>query len=365
MKLDLLQVTDFRNLEPLKLDLSPQLNVFRGINGSGKSSILEAVHFLGFGRSFRTTKHKHVIQHGKNKFSVFCRCYNQEQGELRYGLSRSVNGEVVCNVNGEKSQKVSDLVSQLPVQIFTPQSTDLIIGSPKQRRKFLDWGLFHVEHSFYSLNATYQRLLKQRNSLLRSLAKKRSNQVDEVLFWDKQLVTAGEALNELRNAYVTSLRPYLSTNLSHFMTEFLPEISYHRGWENGLTFAESLAKKFEADRRYGFTSVGPHKADVIVKIRQSPAAEVLSRGQLRMLVAAMQLSQTHLLAAKTGKQSVFLLDDVGAELDEKRRKEFVEALIESGAQLLVTAIEAQQMEFAGHYSKKKMFHVEHGHVKEE
>ena len=163
MKLDVVQVRHFRNLTEVSFSPSHQLNFIVGDNGSGKSSLLEAIHFLGFARSFRTTKHRNVIQQGQSSFTVFCESYSGTEGQQKLGISRSINDSFTVSVNGVKSLRVSELVSKLPVQIFTPQSSDLLLGSPKLRRRYLDWLLFHVEHSFYSVSNVYQKVLRHKN----------------------------------------------------------------------------------------------------------------------------------------------------------------------------------------------------------
>ena len=160
MKLDKVQISQFRNIESATIYPSAHLNVVIGQNGSGKSSFLESLHYLGFGRSFRTNKHRHVIKSGLSQFSVFAECSDINNDNHKIGLMRKNKDEFLCSINGKRSQRIADLVSQIPVQIFTPQSTELLLGSPSNRRKFLDWGLFHVEQSFFNLSLNYSKILK-------------------------------------------------------------------------------------------------------------------------------------------------------------------------------------------------------------
>jgi DNA replication and repair protein RecF len=362
MKLDVVQIHNFRNLEDVAFRPSHKLNFLIGDNGSGKSSLLEAIHYLGFARSFRTSKHKNVIQHEHSNFTVFCELIDDGQ-PFKLGFSRAKDDTFSLSINGIKSLKVAELVSRIPVQIFTPQSSDLLVGSPKLRRRYLDWLLFHVEQAFYGKANNYQKIVKHKNALLRkgSVANR-----EESTYWDQQFVVLGEELSEYRsNLLELSLRPLILSNLQRFLPEFCFEISYYKGWEKDLGLQQSLKKNDEKDRRNGFTSVGPHKADLRINIDGVVAHEVLSRGQLRMLVAALQLAQTQHLFSYNGKTSVFLLDDVGAELDALKREVFIDELLASNAQLFVTAIERQQLGFIEKYNDKKMFHVEHGQVREE
>lgn len=365
MKLDKVQISQFRNIESATIYPSAHLNVVIGQNGSGKSSFLESLHYLGFGRSFRTNKHRHVIKSGLSQFSVFAECSDINNDNHKIGLMRNNKDEFLCSINGKRSQRIADLVSQIPVQIFTPQSTELLLGSPSNRRKFLDWGLFHVEQSFFNLSLNYSKILKQRNALLKykQMGKPVSN--DEMDYWSHQLAIYGENIDTYRQKYISELKMIFKRISKQFLPEFSLEISYNKGWDSSVNFVSALREKLLYDTRMGFTSIGIHKADIKIKADNIVATERLSRGQLRMLVAALQLSQTLHLFESTNKSGVFLLDDIGAELDEDKRLHFIDALLATNTQLFVTAIEKSHLSFVEKYNDKKMFHVEHGHVNEE
>lgn len=361
MKLDTVQISHFRNIDDLSLTAHKNLNVFLGENGSGKSSILEALHYLGFARSFRTQKHKNVISYGQSGFTVFCSTVVEKGYQQKFGISRQSDDTCIVNINGAKSKRATDLASYLPIQIFTPQSSELLIGAPKLRRRYLDWLLFHVEQSFNLDFQIFSKALKHLNALYKS------NQAEQSLeYWNNILCEKGEAISSKRASLLNEhLIQLINANLKDFLPEFSFEISYYRGWEKGSSLAEAVLKNKQRDQKNGFLSVGPHKADLRIKTKGIIAHEVLSRGQLRMLVAGMQLAQTQYLHAQTAKSSIFLLDDVGAELDEEKRKVFISRLNTSDTQLFVTAIDIKQLEFLENYNDKKVFHVEHGQVREE
>ncbi|MCF2947196.1 DNA replication/repair protein RecF [Paraglaciecola aquimarina] len=361
MKLDKVQISNFRNFKDLSFSPNSKLNVFIGENGTGKSSILEALHYLGFARSFRTSKHKNVIKAGESEFTVFCSSIDVLQKQQRFGIFRSSEDVCIVNIDGVKSRRATDLVSCLPVQIFTPQSSDLLIGAPKLRRSYLDWLLFHVEHSFSVDAQNFKRSLKQLNALYRNQTV--NSNYD---YWIDLFVAKGEWLTQVRTELLNErLIDAIKSNLADFLPEFSFEISYYRGWEKGLSLKEALEKNKEKDKKNGYVSSGPHKADLKIKSQGLAAQELLSRGQLRMLVAALQLAQTQYLQQATAKTSIFLLDDIGAELDREKRKVFINKLSQSGSQLFVTAIDVKQLDFLNNYNEKTVFHVEHGQVKEE
>ncbi|WP_282146089.1 DNA replication/repair protein RecF [Alteromonas stellipolaris] len=362
MKLDKVQLTNFRNISSATLSASPALTIIRGVNGSGKSSLVESIFYLGFGRSFRTSKHTSVIKTGEDEFSVFASCRNEDNEKLNVGFQRRRNDTFTCSINGEHSNKLSDLVSLVPVQLFTPQSTDLILGSPSERRRFCDWGLFHVEHDFQTLSVQFSKFLKHRNALLKQQSDLSAPQNQ---YWEQCFLERAEALSAKREEYISKLAPIFEKYATTFLTEYEVSLNYYKGWEKDASLAESLVKKREYDGKIGHTTSGPHKADIKLKVNGVNAQELLSRGQLRMAVAALQMAQTELFNTLTNRKSIFLLDDVGAELDADKRELFIDGLLDMDTQVFVTAIESSQLEFIQKYNEKKMFHVEHGSVKEE
>jgi DNA replication and repair protein RecF len=363
MRLDLVQVNGFRNLDELCFVPAENLNVLFGVNGSGKSSILEAIHYLGFARSFRTSKHKNVIQHNKDEFTVFGAVTTGTVSH-KLGLSRKADNSCIVSVDGVKTKSALDLVSLLPVQIFTPQSSELIVGSPRLRRRYLDWLLFHVEPSFAKEFATFRRCLLQVNAIYK-LRKYQSIGTEEV-FWLDQLCQIGERISSLRMALMSGeFLSFIQYNLADFLPDCSFEFSYYKGWDRDSDLRDSIEKNHEKDKKFGFVSVGPHKSDIRIKVNGMPANEYLSRGQLRMLVAAMQIAQAQYLFSKNQKSVVFLLDDIGAELDIEKQQLFINSLLKTGSQLFVTAIDKKNMGYLDQYKDKKLFHVEHGQVIEE
>ncbi len=365
MKLEQLQLTQFRNIVHAHVQPSHSLNIIIGENGSGKSSFLEAIHYLGYGRSFRTNKHRSVIQSETKQFSVFAQCIDENENNHKIGLLRNQKDEFLCSINGEKSQRLADLVSYIPVQIFTPQSSDVLLGAPNQRRRYMDWGLFHVEPSFYVISLHYIKILKQRNALLKQLQKSNSTDETQFAYWNAQLAQYGEKVHVARQGYIDSIKSDFTRISKQFLPEFLVEISYNPGWDQSMDLHTALNSRMAYDKKVGYTSMGVHKADLKVLVDGVNAIERLSRGQLRMLVAALQLAQTLHLNHHSQKQGVFLLDDIGAELDVQKRELFIDELLKTETQLFVTAIEQDQLSFTHKYNDKKMFHVEHGQVKEE
>ena len=363
MKLDSVQIQQFRNLSNVSIHLSDNINLFVGKNGSGKTSFLEALHYLSYGRSFRTNKFQSLISDQQDKFILFSLLRDSVDADKisKVGILRSRQGVIDIKIDGDKQTRISTLALKMPTQIFTPQSSDLLIGSPGLRRSYMDWGLFHVEPLFLNKISLFNKLLKQRNAIL----KQSQGQHKQEEYWRHQLQLAGEAISSYRQDYIDAIKPYFDHQIKQFLPEFSIEIAYYRGWEKGLDLAQALTKNSDKDKLYGYTTVGPHKADLRLRVDSRAVQEVLSRGQLRVLTAAMQIAQSTLLFDKRNLHCIYLLDDIAAELDTEKRQLFIQQLLATNAQIFITATEKQQVAFLNNVSNIKMFHVEQGQVNEE
>lgn len=364
MQLERLHIEAFRNIASSQLELAPRINLVCGANASGKTSLLEAIHCLGFGRSFRTHQIRHVIQEEHDAFTLFAKLRastnDSEASEFhRVGYRRFRNGDTQIKVNGASEKRFSTLARLMPVQLITPESVELIIGGPKLRRQFMDWGLFHVEHSLFPIWSSYVRLLKQRNALLRQGLHHRQDGV----YWDEQLATVGEQVADARLAYVDSLNLSLNDYCQRFLPEYDFRFKLNHGWaRDEYSLSQILLSRQDTDRRQGFTSVGPHKAEWQIKVDGVDARERLSRGQLKLLVAALRLVQAHDYKKKRGQSCIILVDDLPAELDEKNQHTMCRALYESGSQVFVTAIDEDRITSHFHDTETQLFHVEHGTI---
>ena len=368
MHLQSLRLIQFRNFESVSISPSPSLNIIYGQNGAGKSSILEAIHLLGYGRSFRTSKANSVIQFEADESVIFTEVKDGLTSTIKkIGCSRHRKNGYTFKINDDASTKLSDLVRHVPVQIFTPQSSDLILGAPVNRRKFIDWALFHVEHSFSGIAQKFSRITVQRNAALRNvkLNKSRKEDVEALRYWDDSFATEGYRLHLLRKSYCDVLNAKIQTICKEFMPEFTIDLGYNAGWDIEKSLAEELVRKFDRDVLMGHSTIGPQKADIKIKTNGLVAAEVLSRGQLRILVSVLQLSQMMLFSESKKQSLIYLIDDIAAELDLTARKKFLSLLLSTNTQVFVTAIEKSQFDFMNDYNDKKVFHVEHNQVNEE
>jgi DNA replication and repair protein RecF len=364
MHITQLRLTHFRNFTEATVNPSSSFNLLHGLNGAGKSSLLEAIHLLGYGRSFRTTKPNAIIETNHDTATSFCR-YKTVTADRVLGVSRNKVDGFSFNIDSEKTKRISDVAKILPIQIFTPQSSDLILGPPMLRRRFIDWLVFHVEQSFSSSSKAYSGAVNQRNALLKQLYNRGSSALSEQDVWSPIIAKHGEIITQYRKSYLSALNSQLKALYREFKPDVEIELRYNQGWDSDYTLVDSLAAKSERDLLRGSTSSGPHKAEIQFLINGKPASEYLSRGQLRVLVSLLLIAEVRLLKEYTGKSCIFLVDDIAAELDVDTREFFLDTIVAEKAQVFVTAIEREQLSFAQKYNNKKVFHVEHNRVHEE
>lgn len=357
MYLTQLDIRQVRNLHEVKIYPGKQCNYIYGDNASGKTSILEAIYLLSIARSFRTTHIKHVISHNYPSLQIFARIEkNTHETATALGIERTSH-KTRIRINGLDVNQVSELSSLLPVQIINPDVHKLLEQGPKYRRQFIDWGVFHVEHGFLQNWQQYYRVLKQRNAALRRKLPK-----NDIILWNKQLIDYAKLITISRENYLSGLLPIFNKYVNKLMG-LTVDIRYQRGWNSENSFTETLESSIEKDKFKGFTTLGPHRADLEISYNGILVQNTFSRGQQKLLVCAMRLAQITHLKQKTDQQSVLLVDDLAAELDIQHRQYLIELLIDTQAQLFVTATEYDSFTLPPEI-ESKMFHVEHGILKE-
>jgi DNA replication and repair protein RecF len=363
MTLKRLFIQNLRNLEGVDLTPSAQVNLIFGENGSGKTSILEAINLLALGRSFRSHKHKPLIRHQQNAFTIFGKVHTDDQSEVPIGITRSMDGEAGFKANGVMVSSAADLAAYLPVQVINSDTFLLLEGSPKVRRQFIDWLVFHVEPQFYPAWKAIQRCLKHRNSLLRR------DRIDrfELASWDQELVGLTEHIHSLRANCMAEFEASFTELITEFVKVDGIKLSYYRGWDRERAYSDVLAEGFERDQRLGYTQMGSHRADLKITVNGQDAAEMLSRGQQKLLVCALKIAQGYVFSRITGRKSIYLVDDLPAELDEKHRQLLVHWLDRMQTQIFITGVEQEALLSSWHHKADitpKMFHVEQGRVTE-
>lgn len=359
MYLSRLDVLDVRNIERARLELRPGVNLVTGANGSGKTSLLEAVYLLGTGRSFRSNRIAPVIRYGAASLTVFGVLQTPEAAGISLGVQRHRSGETMLKIRGEPVRTASELAAVLPVQLINPDSAEIVTGAPARRRRFLDWGTFHVEHGFLQHWKLYRRALEQRNALLR----RSQARAEEFEGWEAQLSTHAEGVDGCRRGFLDRLQPMLSRTLEALGGVREVRLGYTPGWDRDSDLRTVLERQRATDRDMGFTRAGPQRADLRLTHEGKPAADALSRGQQKVLSCALLLAQAQLLAEVEGKRSLCLVDDLPAELDKDHRRRLGALLAGMDSQVLITAVE-QDLVLPGlaDADQPGMFHVEHGRI---
>jgi DNA replication and repair protein RecF len=355
MKLERLQLRGLRSISEATLDLASGFNVLIGANGAGKTSVLEAAFLLSHGRSFRSGAREALTQRDAAGLSVFSTVRHDDQRLVRLGLGRE-GARWEARVDAQ-DVPIGQLVRECAVVCFEPGSHALIAGAADERRRFLDWGVFHVEHEFLSAWRRYQRALKQRNSLLR-----KNSSPDDALYapWELELGRTGALIDQWRRGYLDALLPHLREQAFLFLPE-LGELGlrYRPGWAEGEDLAAVLLAQRGRDQARGHTTLGVHRADWSLSFEQAPQREHLSRGQEKLVALACLLAQARLDAEHRGEWPIICLDDLASELDRSHQTAVIESLLAAPAQVLITGTE---MPGPLEQASTRVFHVEQGRL---
>ncbi|MCH9694825.1 MAG: DNA replication/repair protein RecF [Gammaproteobacteria bacterium] len=347
----LFRATNFRCLESVELNLDPEFNLIFGANASGKTSLLEALAYLGRGKSFRGAGTSDLILHGQSDFVLFGEVA-QSGGKRNLGVRNSREGLEV-RVGGEGASGAAALAEALPLQVIDPEVHNLIAGGPELRRRFLDWIAFHVEHEHLGIWRRFRRALKQRNAAL-----KLKSAVATIKSWDAEFIELAESLDASRRR-VLELTMESLQNYGRALLQTELGFEYRAGWSRERSLADSLDEGLERDLQIGTTQSGPHRADVKVRYDERQAKKLVSRGQQKLLASAMILAATDTAQTALEKPLLLLLDDPAAELDGDSLSRLMQAVAGLGCQIVATSLDPTALEIP---ESARVFHVEHGSV---
>lgn len=355
-----LEITDFRNLASAKIEpIAEGFNFFHGYNGSGKTSLLEAIYYLGRGRSFRSSSVNHIINNAAENFSIFAQIRTESEQIIPVGMERMRDGGMRVRISGRDSNTSAEILHLTPSLLINSTCFSLLDAGPIFRRKYLDWGAFYLTSDFFTAWKTYERILKQRNAALRE---RRSRK--EVEIWSIELISAAIVLDGLRRNFVSQLLPFLNSALSELLEIPNLKMTYYPGWDDRLTYQEALTQGIEKDSYGGYTHLGPHRADLKISVSETPAKDILSRGQQKLFICAMIVAKGAMLHGLINRKPIYLIDDLPSELDSKSRAHLIDLLARQSAQVFVTMVEREELIYSSQVPMK-MFHVEHGSVREE
>ena len=358
MQLVKLNASGLRRFKSVSLQPEPGLNLITGDNGAGKTSLLEALHLMAYGRSFRCRVRDGLVRSGDEAVEVFVEWREGNEARSRRAGLRHTGQTWQGRLDGEKVSQLGELCAALAVVSFEPGSHALVTSGGEPRRRFVDWGLFHVEPQFLPLWRRYARALKQRNALLKTGAG--AQQLDA---WDHELAESGDPITLYRRQYLEQLQEKFRQVVTHVAPALGGgSLEFQPGWRSGdLSLADALLLSRDRDRVLGYTTTGPHRADWRIDYTAHPNREALSRGQAKLSALSMLLAQAEDYAARRGEWPIVALDDLSSELDQAHQARVLGRLIESGAQVLMTGTEVP-LALTQMQAPHTLFHVEQGAV---
>jgi DNA replication and repair protein RecF len=353
MRVKNLNINNLRNIRSTQIELDSCLNCFIGDNGAGKTSVLEALAVLSKGRSFRSGQISSLIGPETDCFQIVSKIESQSGETHQLGMERGADYWIARH-SGEDVQQISKLTRLLPYVLLEPSSHTLVSGPPDVRRKYLDWGVFHVEHGFLALWRKYKRVLKQRNAALRQSNKRIVGSLDP------QFLDLGEQLHQARKHNYLLLNNILMEKLPVFSDSLKNiNLTYRKGW-TGENLGEAIKASLSRDLERGSTGPGPHRADLHLTLDGSPAKELISRGEQKAMTAAMIIAQAKMIC-DSGEKPVLMLDDLFSEFDETHLVSVLRQGINLDVQIWLTGTgtTSAMSAFERPYTR---FHVEHGEI---
>lgn len=329
MILSRLWIQAFRNIADINIELHPRCNVIVGANGSGKTSLIEALYVLSRGQSFRTRTASPLIQFSKEELHLHAKTINDD-GLYVYKNQR---GQTKVLLNQSRCQRVSDLSKLLPCQLFHQDVFQIIDAGSQLRRRLIDWGLFYCQADYVQIYQDFKRVLLQRNMVL-----KQQGTLDALRAWNKPFLELSAKMTAARAAYVAILNQELQRILNTLHLSFDCHLAYDDGWtkaNQGRDLHEALVSRETFDRKYQTTQLGPQHADLLFLTEHAKAKQECSRGQQKVILVLLKLIQVRLLA----KPCLLLCDDLLAELDDKHLEAIYSELFKQPGQVVMTVLD--------------------------
>lgn len=349
MPIQAFSARDFRCLGSIELEADPGFNLIYGDNASGKTSILEAMAYLGRGKSFRGAPTSALIRHGEREFVLFGRVATGERVS-KVGVRNSTDGLEV-RIDGESDGGAAALAAVLPLQIIDPDVHNLVAGPPDERRRFLDWIAFHVEPGYLDTWRRFRRALKQRNAALRS-----GEATSTISGWNAEFAELAKDIDAGRRMALDVATESLEETGADLL-ESEVRFEYRPGWNDDAELLAALENNLQRDLQAGSTQIGPHRADLKLSCDERQARKLVSRGQQKLLACAMVLAATETAQTALQRPLLLLLDDPAAELDAESLGRLMRRVTNLGSQVIATSLLPETGLFAG---RARLFHVEHG-----
>ena len=334
MRINEIELKDFRNYRSIKVSFNESVNIFIGDNAQGKTNMLEGIYFNALSKSFKTNRDRDVIRFGEE----FCRIrtnVNYEDDDHNIEIVINREGKKGIKIDGVRIKKSSELISKINIIIFSPEDLKIVKDDPSVRRNFIDREMCQIRPGYLMELNRYRRSLKQRNTYL-----KEETVRDDVLdIWDEELIMSGSRLIRMRREFIEKIgkvsgdiHSIISGGREDLILEYETDVDFPQ--EEEKNFREILIKEREKDKRYRTTGKGPHRDDIKISTNGRDIRKYGSQGQQRTAALSLKLSEIKIVEEETGEKPVLLLDDVLSELDNERQKFLINSLGDS--QMFIT-----------------------------
>ena len=359
MHLSKLQINGFRNINNCSLDLHQRINIITGSNGAGKTSLLEAIYFLSMGRSFKSQQLNRITSYDKGKFTIYSELIHDNKKQT-LSIYKQQHGKGIIKLNHSQEKNHFQLTKAMPILLFNPESIAILTSGAKSKRKIIDWGAFYNEQSFHKNWQLITRLTKQRNAAL-----KQGYTYDMMFAWDKELSKISAEIDIQRKKYFNNLLPIINSFLLEIPEMPSITIRYNRGWDSSKELSEVLSKSFNYDKKTGNSHFGAHRADLIITSNNIPIQDSLSRGQQKLLMAIIKLSQGILFEKEHLFPCIYLIDDITSEFDSSFLKIFINKILISKSQVFISTLSKDFIKQQIPKSNYKQFQIIDGKIMQE
>ena len=353
MYINKIKLNNFRNYDEQEIELEPNINIFYGDNAQGKTNIIESIFISSIGKSFRTNKENELIKFNKDFSSIYIEYEKSDrQGNIRINISNKKE----IFINGVKIKKLSELLGKINTVIFTPDDINILKDGPQKRRRFLDIMIGQLRPNYIHILNMYNKTLEQRNNYLKQI--KIENKPEEMLeIWDEKLAEYGVKIYEYRNEFIEKIKNKIN-NIHKKITDEKEEIKieYISDCSNKENYLNILKERKKLDIIKGFTTKGIHRDDFMIYINDELVNVYGSQGQNRTVILSLKISELQVIYDEIGEYPILLLDDFMSELDEKRRKNFLENI--KNTQVIITCTDKLELDNI----KYKIYNVKKGEI---
>ena len=340
MNINKITLKDFRNYEKQEIQLDKNINIFFGNNAQGKTNIIESVFLCAYGKSFRAKKDRDLILFNKDNAVIEI---DYEKIDRKGSIKANIDDKKTFFLNGIKQEKISNIVGKINIVIFTPDDINIIKGDPEKRRRFLDMMISSLRPNYIHLLNKYKNILEQRNNYLKQVRTERKK--EELLeLWDEQLSECSAKIYEYRKYFIDKFKDKAQV-IHNLITKSGKEeikIEYSNNGKNKEDFFNKLINTRKIDIARGYTTTGVHREDLLIYINNKLVSNYGSQGQQRTSILTLKLCELEIVKEEINETPILLLDDYMSELDEIRRKNFLENI--KDCQIILTCTDDMDIE---------------------